>query len=89
MPSSSPSRAAAANPDRVGIFLDVLDNIIADLNEDPELQRIFGVPVSRALAIVADQNDLRIEDGGRVALTAEQQAQFLGVLDRVIRQNSV
>ena len=77
------------NPDRVGIFMDVLDNIISDLNDNPELQKIFGVPVSRALVVVADGNDLRIEDGGRVALSEEQQQTFLRVLDEVIRANSV
>ncbi len=77
------------NPERVGIFMDVLDNIISDLNDNAELQKIFGVPVSRALVVVADNNDLRIEDGGRVTLTEEQQNTFLRILDEVIRANSV
>ena len=80
---------AGVNPDRVGIFMDVLDNIISDLNDNPELQKIFGVPVSRALVTVADNNDLRIEDGGRVPLSEEQQQTFLRILDEVIRANSV
>jgi hypothetical protein len=79
---------AGVNPDRVGIFMDVLDNIISDLNDSPELQKIFGVPVSRALVIVADNNDLRIEEGGRISLTEEQQNTFLRVLDDVIRANA-
>jgi hypothetical protein len=79
---------AGVNPDRVGIFMDVLDNIISDLNDSPELQKIFGVPVSRALVIVADNNDLRIEEGGRSPLTEEQQNTFLRVLDDVIRANA-
>ncbi len=78
-----------ANPDRVGIFMDVLDNMIQDLNENPELQRIFGVPVSRALVLVSDENDLRIEEGGRVALSEEQLETFLRVLDEVVRANAV
>jgi hypothetical protein len=80
---------AGVNPDRVGIFMDVLDNIISDMNDNPELQKIFGVPVSRALVLVADNNDLRIEEGGRVPLTEEQQNTFLRILDEVIRANSV
>ena len=86
IPTSPP---AGINPDRVGIWMDVLDNIISDLNDNPELQKVFGVPVSRALVIVADNNDLRIEDGGRVPLTEQQQQAFLKVLDEVIRANSV
>jgi hypothetical protein len=80
---------APVNPDRVGIFMDVLDNIISDLNDNAELQKIFGVPVSRALVFVADNNDLRVEEGGRVQLTEEQQESFLRILDEVIRANSV
>jgi len=81
--------AAGVNPDRIGIYMDVLDNIISDLNDNPELQKIFGVPVSRALVIVADNNDLRIEEGGRVNLTDEQQNTFLRILDDVIKANSL
>lgn len=84
-----PAGPPGVNPDRVGIFMDVLDNIISDLNDNAELQKVFGVPVSRALVVVADSNDLRIEEGGRVPLTEEQQQMFLRVLDEVIRANSV
>ena len=69
--------------------MDVLDNIISDLNDNAELQQIFGMPVSRALVIVADTNDLRIEEGGKVQLTDEQQNGFLRILDEIIRANSV
>ena len=80
---------AGVNPDRVGIMMDVLDNIISDLNDNPELQQLFGSPVSAGLVVVADNNDLRIEDAGRVDLTDEQQQTFLRVLDEVIRTNAV
>lgn len=79
----------AVNPDRVGIRMDVLDDIISDLNNNEELQKVFGVPVSRSLVIVADTNDLRIEEGGQVSLTEEQSKAFLRTLDEVIRANSV
>jgi hypothetical protein len=81
--------AGGVNPDRIGIYMDVLDNIISDLNDNAELQKIFGVPVSRNLVVVADQNDLRIEEGGRKELTDDDQNTFLRVLDDVIRANSV
>ena len=80
---------AGVNPDRVGIQMDVLDNIISDLNDNPELQKIFGVPVSRALVVVADNNDLRIEEGGRVALAEDQSKRFLEILDEVIKANAI
>ncbi|MFC2153993.1 hypothetical protein ACFLRC_00740 [Candidatus Altiarchaeota archaeon] len=77
------------NPDRVGIRMDVLDDIISDLNDNSELQRIFGAPVSKALVIVADSNDLRIEDAGVKELTEEEAETFLRVLDEVIKANSI
>jgi len=77
------------NPERVGIRMDVLDNIISDLNANEELKKIFGEPVSRALIVVADNNDLRIEDGGVVELTDEQEKRFLEILDDIIRANSI
>ncbi|OYT41132.1 MAG: hypothetical protein B6U86_03130 [Candidatus Altiarchaeales archaeon ex4484_43] len=77
------------NPERVGIRMDVLDNIIDDLNNNEELKAIFGEPVSKALVVVADNNDLRIEDGGVVELTGEQEKRFLDILDEVIRANSI
>ena len=77
------------NPDRVGIRMDVLDDIISDMNDNAELQKIFGVPVSKGLVVVADGNDLRIEDGGVVNLSEDDQKTFLRVLDEVIRANSI
>jgi hypothetical protein len=77
------------NPDRVGIRMDVLDDIISDLNDNPELQKIFGVPVSKALVVVADTNDLRIEEGGVVQLSKQDEQKFLDTLDKVIRANSI
>jgi len=77
------------NPERVGIRMDVLGNIINDLNNNEELKGIFGEPVSKALVVVADNNDLRIEDGGVVELMDEQEKRFLDILDEVIRANSI
>jgi len=81
--------AGGVNPDRVGIRMDVLDDIISDMNDNAELQKIFGVPVSKGLVVVADGNDLRIEDGGVVNLSEDDQKTFLRVLDEVIRANSI
>jgi len=94
-PKETPSSGATSptpptvNPDRVGIRMDVLDDIISDLNDNPELQRIFGVPVSKSLVVVADNNDLRIEDAGLKELTEEEAKTFLTILDEVIRSNSL
>jgi hypothetical protein len=77
------------NPERVGIRMDVLDDIISDLNDNEELQKIYGVPVSRALVVVADNNDLRIEDGNVVPLTKENEKTFLRILEETIKANTI
>jgi hypothetical protein len=89
MAETEPAPPEGVNPDRVGIMMDVLDNIISDLNDNPELQKTFGVPVSAGLVVVADNNDLRIEEAGKINLTEEQKSTFLRVLDEVIRANAV
>lgn len=76
------------NNDRVVIRMDVMDDIICDMNNNVELQRIFGIPVSASLIVVADANDLRIEEGGTVTLTEVQKNTFLRILDEVILENS-
>ncbi|HDH41741.1 MAG TPA: hypothetical protein ENG12_04995 [Candidatus Altiarchaeales archaeon] len=75
--------------ERVGIRMDVLYNIIEDLNNDPELQRIFGSPVSKSLVAVAEDNDIRIEEGGAVDLTEEETEKFLEILNRIIKANTI
>lgn len=77
------------NPERVGIRMDVLGDIIKDLNDNPDLQRIFGKPVSKSLVVVADNNDLRIEESGMVPLNDADSKKFQDVLEGVIKANSV
>ncbi len=72
--------------ERVGIRLDVIDNVIRYLNEDVSLQEIFGRPVSKSLIIVADGNDLRIEEGGARKLSKEESDKFLEVLNTAIKK---
>ena len=86
---NAPTPPADVNPDRVGIRMDVLDDIISDLNDNADLQKVFGVPVSKGLVVVADNNDLRIEDAGLKELTEAESESFLNILDEVIRANSL
>jgi len=74
--------------ERVRVRCDVLVKIIEKLDSNPELQDIFGIPVSKALVVVADGNDLRIEDGGSVDLTEEQSKRFLEILNEVIKAST-
>ena len=71
---------------RFAIGMDILDNIIDDLDNSKDLQKIFNVPVSRNLVIVAENNDLRIESA--IDLSKEQKRTFLDILDKVIAKNS-
>jgi hypothetical protein len=77
------------NPRRAAIFMDALERIIGDLNQNEELQKIFAITVSRALLVVADESDLRIEEAGTIPLTREQKEAFLHVLNEVITRNSL
>lgn len=74
--------------EKVRIRCDVLVDIIEELDSNPELQEIFGRPVSEALIVVADGNDLRIEDGGSIELTEEQSKRFLDILNRIIKDKT-
>ncbi len=76
----------ASSKDRVAIRLDVIADIIKYLDEDEELQKLFGRPVSKSLVIAADNNDLRIEEGGGKELTEEESEKFLEVLNRAIKR---
>lgn len=78
---------------RIGIPLNVVNNIIADLNLNEELKAMFGNPVSAGLVIVAEKTnegdvDLRIEDAGVVQLSPQQKKRFTEILDYVIKTNS-
>ena len=80
--------STSINPDRIGVRLDIMERVIGDLNQNAELQGIFGVPVSKALLVVADGNDLRIEVHGDVELTPEQSQEFVSILEDVIQMYS-
>lgn len=62
--------------------------IIKELDENAELQRIFGSPVSGALTVIAEKGDLIIEEGGAVALTGEQKEKFLEELGTLVKHKS-
>ncbi len=75
--------------ERIGIRIDVLYDIINDLNNDEELQKLFGIPVSKSLFAIAEENDFRIEEGGAIDLHEDDADRFLQILDRIIKDNTV
>lgn len=72
--------------ERVGIRADVLVKIIKDLDENVELQEMFGRSVSRALIVIADNNDLRVEEGGVVEIGGEGSERFVAILNEIIKK---
>lgn len=68
----------------VVVRCDVFLKLVEELDNSEELAALFGRPVSRALVVVADNNDLRIEDGGGVPLTAEERKRFIAELNRLV-----
>ena len=78
------SRPADTQVIPAGIFVQIID----DLNAHPELQRIFGQPVSDHLYAVADGNDLRLEAAWTDQITQAQADRFLEILGEVIADHS-
>ncbi len=74
---------------RVRIGCDTMLGIINELDENAELQEIFGRPVSGALAVIAEGGDLRIENGGAFELSNEQRTAFLKVLGSMAKMGNV
>ncbi len=70
--------------ERVSIRLDVIKDVIEDIDRNNELQKIFGSPVSESLVIVAENNDIRIEEGGGIKLTKAESKRFSDILREII-----
>jgi hypothetical protein len=62
--------------------------IIKEIDENTDLQELFGHPVSGALAMIAENGDLVIEDGGAVTLTEGENDRFLEVLGSIIKHRN-
>ena len=74
---------------RVSIRLDVMKDIIEDIDRNHELQKIFGSPVSESLVVVAEGNDLRVEEGGAIKLTKVEWKRFADVLNGIIENSAL
>jgi len=81
--------AKALKQPRVGIRLDILARIMADLDSDKELQGMFGSPVTAKLGIIAAVNDLRIVEIEAVKLSDAQKKRFLEVLNAILTRRIV
>lgn len=74
--------------ERVRVRCDVLESIIKDLNQNGELNAIFGGRVSEALVVIAEGDDLRIEAGDTIKLSEGQSSVFLGILNRIVEDRT-
>ena len=81
--------ASKSEEERVSIRLDVIKDIIEDIERNHELQKIFGSPVSESLVIIADNNDIRIEEGGAITLTKAECKRFADVLNGIIENSTL
>jgi hypothetical protein len=73
---------------KVRIGCDTVLQVIKEIDENAELQDIFGNPVSSALSVIAENGDLVIEEGGAITLTDEQKEKFLSVLGSILKHRS-
>jgi hypothetical protein len=62
--------------------------VIKEIDENTELQGLFGRPVSGALSVIAENGDLVIEDGDAVTLTEGEKELFLSVLGSIVKHRS-
>lgn len=85
---SAGDSSALVNPQRIGIRADVLVAILADLDQNPDLTRVFQGSVLSSIVVVSDENDLRIEDAGVCELEKEESDLFLEVLGQVIDKHA-
>lgn len=81
--------ASKSEEGRVSIRLDVIKEVIEDIDRNHELQKIFGSPVSESLVIVADNNDIRVEEGGAIKLTKAECKRFADVLKGIIENSTL
>jgi hypothetical protein len=73
---------------KVRVGCDTMLKVIKEIDENAELQEIFGSPVSGALSVIAENGDLLIEDGGAIKLTDEEKERFISVLGSIVKHRS-
>ena len=73
------------NPNRMGIYADNLMLILTALKKNKELDKMYDGKVFGNIVIVADDNNLRIEDGGQKKLTKAEAKNFEKVLKKAIQ----
>lgn len=72
--------AASGAMSRAGIPLDVLEALIGELEEHPDLKWIIGEPVSSGLVLATDGGGVRLRLAPDVTLIADDMDRILGVL---------
>ena len=67
----------------VSVRCDVFLRLVEEIEKSEELEALVGKPVTEALVVVAENDDLRIENGGSVHFSAEGKKGFLAELNRL------
>ena len=73
---------------KVRVGCDTMLKVIKEIDENAELQDLFGSPVSGALTVIAENGDLVVEDGGAITLTEGEKERFLSVLGSIAKHRS-
>jgi hypothetical protein len=76
------TKTTSVNPDRRGVIANELLRILIRLKEDTKMKELYNNKILDNIAVVADNNDLRIEDAGKKDLTAEDKKAFLKAIDK-------
>lgn len=72
---------------KVKVRCDVLAKALKDLDRNQTLRSIYSGKVSESMVVVAEKNDLLIEDGGCVELSKEDESRLLDALAGTLNSN--
>ena len=72
--ASKPELLTPEPPGKIypGVKLDVLRRVLDEIDADPELQAIFGTPVSSKLAFIDREGVLKVVEAGELPLNPQQ-----------------
>ena len=74
------TKKTKTNMDRVGIVASNMKDILLKAEKNKRLAEILGKPVLDKMALVSDNNDLRIEEYCGKELTKEEETEFVEIL---------
>lgn len=76
------------NTERTGVYGNELMAMLNKLESNKDLQRIYEGKVLESIAVLADNNELRIEDASSGRMKPEDEKKFLEILASISGQKT-